>query len=128
MKKKHGQALLLLIILAAMATTITAGGVRGTIINSQTTSKYAIGQEALSVAEAGAENAILKLLRNPSYSGSIIIEIVPVGNESANVEISGSPTVTIVSTGQVGNFIRRIQVTGNYSNNQFTLTSWQQVD
>ena len=123
-----GQALLLLIVFAAMATVITAGAIAVTIINSQTTSKFALGEEALFVAESGAENAILKLLRNPSYSGSIINEIVAVGNGSANVEISGSPTVTVSSTGQVGNFIRKIQVTGNYSNNQFTLTSWQQVD
>jgi len=128
MKKLSGQALLLLIVLGAMATTITAGAVSTTIINSQTTSKYTIGEEALSVAEAGVENAIMRLLRNPKYN-PMTIPTLTVGNGSANVTVSGPiNNINIRSIGTIGNFMRKVEVSGDYSNNEFVISSWIQVD
>ena len=124
-----GQALVLLLVFIAIATTIIGGAVAITIINSQSTSKFALGEEALAVAESGADNAVLKLLRFPTYNGSNFPqEILTVGDGTTTINVSGSPNVTISSSGQVGNIIRKIDVKGTYQNNRLTVTSWKQVN
>lgn len=123
-----GQALVTLLVFAAIATTVTSAVVTVSLINYQSTSKYSIGGETLAVAEAGADNAILKLLRNPSYSGSLPTENLTVGSGTATIDVSGSPTVTITSIGTVGNFTKKIQIIGTLANNQFTITSYGQID
>lgn len=119
-----GQALVALLVFVTMATVITAGAVAVAIINTQGAGKYAIGQEALQVAESGADNAILRLLRNPSYTGETVI----IGDGQAQITVSGTSTKTIVSEGQVGDFRRKIQVIGTYQNNTFAITSWNLID
>ena len=124
-----GQALVLLLVFIAIATTIIGGAVAITIINSQSTSKFALGEEALAVAESGADNAVLKLLRFPTYNGSNFPqEILTVGDGTTTINVSGSPNITISSSGQVSNIIRKIEVVGTYQNNRLTVTSWKQVN
>src|SRR3989338_5488704 len=130
LRSKSGQALVILLVFVATATIITAAAVTVTIINARATGKLAQGQEALAIAETGAENEILKLLRNPTYSGSLISEpAFSVGNDSATVTINGPlPNITITSTGTIGTFVRKIQVQGTFANDKFTLTSWQEIN
>jgi hypothetical protein len=123
-KNQTGQALITLIIFVVVATTVIAGAVTATIINSQTTGKLAQSEEALKIAEGGADLAILKLLRNPSYSG----ETINLGNGTATITVAGTTTKTIVSQGSEGNFIRKIQVIGSFVNNVFTTSSWNEIN
>lgn len=128
-RSRPGQALVVLLVFISIATVIIGGAVALTIINSQSTSKFALGEEALAVAEAGADNAILKLLRFPIYDGSNLPqEILTVGSGTATIDVSGSPTVTISSTGQVGDIVRKIEVVGTYQNNRFAIISFKQVN
>src|SRR3989344_794613 len=81
----------------------------------------------VAVAEAGADNAILRILRDPNstYGG----ETFTIGNGSATISVNYAlPTVTINSIGTVGSFVRNIEVIGNYSNNKFSITSFKEVD
>src|SRR3989338_10015638 len=96
---KVGQALVTLLVFIATATIITAAATTVTLINSQTTGKFAQGESALSIAQTGADNAILRLLRNPSYSG----EVLTVGNGTVTINVSGSSVKTITSEGKYGN-------------------------
>ena len=122
---KPGQALVTLLVFIAVATTITAAATTVTLINSQTTGKFAQGESALVIAQAGADNAILRLLRDPNYSGETDLSI---GSGTATITVSGSSVKTITSEGQDGNFIRKIQVVGTFVNNTFTISSWDLVD
>ena len=121
---KPGQALVTLLVFTAAALTITAGAVIVTILNTQGTTKYELGEEALQIAEAGADNAILRVIREPSYVG----ETVSIGTGTATITISGTSTKTIVSEGTNGDFKRKVQVVGNLTNNAFTQTSWAEID
>jgi hypothetical protein len=123
-KNQKGQALITLIIFIVVATTVIAGAVAATIINSQATGKLAQSEESLKIAEGGAENAVLKLIRNPNYSG----EILSIGNGTATITVTGSGTKTIVSEGTEGNFKRKIQVTGSFVNNVFTISNWASIN
>lgn len=121
---KRGQALVTLLVFMATAITITSGAVIVTIINSQGSSKYELGEEALQIAETGADNAILRVIREPAYSG----ETVSIGAGTATITVSGTSTKTIVSEGSNGGFKRKVQVVGNLTNNAFSLTSWSEID
>ena len=119
-----GQALVVLLVFVAIAVTITVGAVLVTISNSQATSKYALGEEDLLIAQSGVENAILRLLRDPNYAG----ETLNVGFGSATITVTGTTTKTITSASSDSVFKRTIQVIGTFSGNTFTLTSWSEID
>lgn len=124
MKNQKGQALITLLVFVVMATVITAGAVSVSIINTQSTYKFADSQAALKVAETGVENALLKLLRNPDFAG----EILTVGEGTATISISGTTTKNIVSVGVNNNYTRKIQAEASFSNNVLSLTSWSEIE
>ncbi len=94
-----------------------------TITNSQNTTKFQEGMIAFQVAESGAENAVIRLLRDPSYTG----ETLTVGSGTAVITVTGSSTKTILSSGTNGNYLRKLQIVASYVNNILTITSWQEV-
>jgi len=119
---RQGQTLVLLLVFMAMAVTITSAAVVVIIANSKMGSKWEQGEAALVIAESGAENALLRLLRDPTYSG----ETLTVGTGTATIVVTGAnPTVDV--TGTVGNFSRQIQVVGAYSGGILTVSSWREV-
>lgn len=121
-----GQALILLLVFVAIGIITTSAAVALSIINAQATSKFAQGQNALSLAEAGSENAIIRLIRDPGYSGPETLNI-----EGSTVTItvtSAGAAKTILSKSQDGDFKRTIEVAGTLTNNVFSLTSWKEID
>ena len=120
----QGQTLIMLLVFVVILMTVATGAVAVAITNSTGTAMLAQGEEVYHAAEAGADNAILRLLRNPNYSG----EILPVGQGSAIITVSGGATKTITSQGVLGEFRRTIQVIGTYDHNVFSITSWQEID
>lgn len=118
--QQSGQMLVALLSFMAVAITLTTAVTMVTIANSLTTSKYYQGQDALNVAEAGADNALLRLTRDPDYTG----ESLTVGLGTATITVSGTSPKTITSLGQSGNFRRTIVVTATQTNNVLAVTSW----
>ena len=80
-----------------------------TITNSIASSTYALGNQAYSVAESGAENAIIRLLRDKAYVG----ETLAVGDNTATITVSGINPYVIISAGRAGNFVRKVEVSLN---------------
>lgn len=118
-----GQTLITLLFFVIVLITITSVAIIVTLINSISTSTFQQGVDALSIAESGAETAMLKLLRDPNYVG----ENLTVGQGSASVSASGTNPTTIVSQGQIGNFIRKIQVQVSFVNGALTIESWKEI-
>ena len=106
-----------------IAVSVISTAVILLIINSSSTSKTGQGIKAYYVAEAGAENGILRLLRNPNYTG----ETLPVGEGTATITVTGTDPKTIISTGVVGSFTKKIQVVVGYTNNILAVSSWREV-
>lgn len=121
---KSGQALVLLIVVMVVGTVITSAAVIFAIVNLKAASNLQSGEEAYAIAESGAENAILRLVRNPAYSG----ETLTVGSGEAVITVSGSGNLTVVSEGVRGNFRRKVEVTGSYVNNIFTVSAWREIE
>lgn len=118
-----GQALITLLIFVIIALTLTAGAIALTITNSQAASGFDRGNQAYYVAESGAENAVLRLLRDPNYTG----ETLAVGQDNAQISVSGTNPYTIVSTGRSGGFLRKVHVIVNFTNGVLTVTSWKEI-
>lgn len=123
-RKESGQMLVALLAFMAMAITLTTAATAITVVNTQTTSKYSLGQEALSLAEAGVENALIRLERDPNYVGPETLTLL---NGTATINVSGALVKTIVSEGQSGQFKRKIQVTAALANNILIVTSWSEI-
>ncbi len=79
------------------------------------------GTLAYYAAETGAENALLRLLRDPNYTG----ETMTVDQGTVVIDVSSG---VITSTATVGNSIRKIQVQTVYNNNVLTTTSWTEIN
>lgn len=108
-----GQALITLIYISIIGITIAMGATMLVFINSQSGLKYQQGELAYAIAQSGAENAMLRLIRDPSYSGENNISI---GNGTVNITVSNSGNSYIAtSSGMIGNFTRKIQITTHYN-------------
>ena len=119
-KNRNGQALVSLLMFIVVALTVITSTITTVISNTASASIEQQSIDAYYTAESGAENALMRLLRDPTYTG----ETLPVGNNSATVTVSGS---TIVSTGRANNLTRKIQVEVSYTNNQMTVISWKEI-
>lgn len=120
---RSGQTLVTFLVFVAVAMTITAAATVVTLVNSRSATVLQQGTLSYYVAESGIENALLRLLRNPYYSGETLL----VGEGTAEITVAGDSQKTITSKGQLGNFIRTIHVTTEYNNNVLTIVSWQEL-
>ena len=118
-----GQTLVTLLLFMAIAIIVTSAATIVIFTNSLATSKFQDGITTYYIAESGAENAFLRLLRNPNYTG----ETLPVDSGSASIQVTGTGTKIITSIGTMGNFTRTVQIQATYANNILTITSWKEV-
>jgi hypothetical protein len=125
LNSERGQALIILLFFVLVSIMVTSSAVILAFVNSQSAAKVQTGSGALNVAESGAEEAVLRLLRDPINYNS---ETLSVNGGTAQITVStAGSTKTIVSTGTVNNFIRKIQVVADYTNNKLTVTSWKEI-
>lgn len=119
-----GQALVTLLFFVVMGVTITSAAVVIVLANTRIASKVELGSNAYYIAESGAEEGMVQLLRNPFYSGT---ETLSLNGGMATVSATqGSPT-TILSVGQYNNFIRKVQIQTVYNNGTVTIQSWKEI-
>lgn len=124
--KKKGQALVMLLVFMIVAIIVTTASVAILLINSLAAAKLEQGTEVLTVAESGVENALLLILRNPNYTVTGLV--LPVGSGNANVTVTGTSTKTILSIGQEGNFVRKVQAIASFdANHQLRISSWAET-
>ena len=128
-KYKRGDTMITLLVFIVVAVTITTSATMIIVNNSLNASKLEQGEMALHIAESGAENALLRLIRDPSYTGAADTLQFTDGT-ATTVVTSGATTKTVVSTGKVGNFTRKIQVNVGYNNSNGIIAitpPWQEI-
>lgn len=107
--------------MTALAVTIAAIFILAT--NSSSTTDLQNGTDVKEIAESGAENALLKLERDTSYTGETYTE----GNATVTTVVTGS-NIKIATTSAVGNnSTKKVEVTVDYSNNILTVLSWKEI-
>ena len=120
---QSGQTLVVLLFFIMVGITITVAAMIILSANSLAAAKIQQGEIARQEAEAGAENAYVKLLRDPGYTG----ETLQIGEDSVVISVSGSTTKTIDSTATSEGFVRKVEITASYVNNVLTPISWGEV-
>jgi hypothetical protein len=120
---KKGQTLVVLLIFMTVAITITSMAVVLIINNTQASSRLEQGTMAYHIAESGMENALMRLLRNPGYTG----ETLTINSGTATITVSGTSPLTVVAIGQWNNSVRKIQTNVTYTNGFMTVTAWHEV-
>jgi hypothetical protein len=123
MKNQSGQALIVLLFFMIIAITLSTTAIAVVASNSLAVTSMEESTHALEIAEAGAQDGLIRLIRAPNFSG----ETLTVSGGSATVVITGASTKTILSTGVTGTFKRKIQVIVSFTNGIFTVTGWQEV-
>ena len=123
--KQKGQVLVSILII--IAVSVLAGGVAIVASSlSRTTGIITTSDKLLYAAESGADEAIIKLLRDPNYDGETLNI-----NESVvviSVNAGASPDeLVIVSEASENNLIRKVEVSTEFVNNILTVTSWKQI-
>ncbi|MBA3723845.1 MAG: hypothetical protein H0W89_03035 [Candidatus Levybacteria bacterium] len=121
---QKGQALITLLFFMIIGITITSAAVVMILVNSLSGAKLQQGEIAYHIAKSGAENGVLRLLRNPSYTGE---DDLGIGGGLVDITVSGSGPYTITSTGTTGNFTRKVETTVTYVNNLLTVTSQKEI-
>jgi hypothetical protein len=112
MKNERGQAFITLIIIAALGIIIATTAAIIIVINSQSGMELQQGIVAYDIAESGAENALLHLLRNPEYTGEANLAV---GQGTVNISVENvSGIYTITSQGILGNYKRTVQIMAHY--------------
>lgn len=126
MKKNNekGQALITLLFFMIIGGVVTASAVAVVLVNSLAASKLELSDNAYAIAESGAENAIIRLLRDTSYSG----ETLQIGNGNAVVQVASQSgnIYSITSLGSTSGFSRKIKIDLVYTNTM-QITSWKET-
>lgn len=120
---KKGQALTSLVIFTAIATTVMTATVLLSVVNATSASTTELGMQVYGLAESGAENALLRLLRDPNYTG----ETLTIGDGQATMTVTGDNPKTISSVGTLGSFRREIRVVATLTNGILSIQSWREV-
>ncbi len=133
LKPAQGQAALSFVFLVG-SIIILVGVTLGFLASSFISSSFgfAAAQRALFTAQAGANDAYLRLLRNKDLSDTTGYS-VPLGSDSATVTVTqNSPSaglVKVLSTATVSFHTRRVQVVLSVvsSTGAVALVSWQEL-
>lgn len=119
--------LITILIIGALAAAILSSLLLLGISSNQVSLSIQQSEEALALADACAEYALLKLRESPSYAGN---EFVDVGTERCEVlPIGGigNNNRSVCTEGVSGESIRRLEIAVSQILPQTTLYSWQEV-
>lgn len=86
LQRQKGQTLVIMLTYMIIAIVVTTASITLVLNSSSGTDKIYQGANSLDIAESGAETAMIKLLRNPNYTG----ETLTVGGGQAVITITGT--------------------------------------
>jgi len=116
--------MVILLVFMIVAIIMTTMAVALVIINATSASKVEQGDMALKLAESGAENALLRLMRDPSYTGT---ETFTIGTGHVTATATATNPIIIRSQGREGEFVRTTSVSASFINTVLTIHSWKEI-
>ncbi len=121
---QKGQALITLLLFVIISVTITSGAIIVILLNSRNVTQISQAGTCKVIAETGAENALLRILRDPSYTG----EVMSLDGGSTTVQVASSGgTFTITSSATLDSYHSTIQVVANETNDVMSVSSWKEL-
>ena len=117
---QKGQVFVTLLFFIIIGITIIAAETIVLFTNIQSSGTTEQSINAYYIAESGAEEALLRLGRDQSYTG----QTLSIGSGNAVVQVSSG---TITSTGTYGKTKRKIQVTTQTVNGVVKVVTWREI-
>lgn len=118
---QSGQALVTLLFLMVIGITVVSAAAAITFVTATSGSLTEDGTIAYNAAEAGMENAIIRMLRSPTtYTG----ETFNIGGANVVTQVGNGFATTSAS---FNNTIRKIQIQIVYTNNVLSVSSWKEI-
>lgn len=118
---QSGSIMIALLIFIIVGTMITTASVMLMIDNTVISTEQIAASEVHGMAESGVENAILRLLRDPSYTGETLI----VGEGQVVVSVAGSNPIVVTSEATLGSSSRTIVANLERNSGILTIDSWE---
>lgn len=133
MKHDPGQSLLALVIL--IGGIILAAGISLALITASFVDSgygYQASEQAEAVATAGAEDALLQLARNNTFSNTGGYALTLASSTATVTVTQNSPSanyITVLSTATISFHVKKVQIVlwENPATGQTTITSWIEV-
>jgi len=122
---QRGQALITLLFFVIIAMAITGAALVISVTSSTSGINFQQSFLAYEAAKSGGESALLRLLRDPAYTGGDTFT-VGTGTTTIQIALVGSQ-YTILSIGKVGNAIRSVQITATYTNGLLTVIDKKEI-
>lgn len=122
-KNESGMALVTVLIFSVVAIIVITLGIMLMVIQTGSSSKVASSQESMFVAESAMENALIRLLRDPNYTG----ETLTFQNGTATITVEGSTQKTVTVTSNVLSSNRTLRVTLTENEGASAVSSWREV-
>lgn len=124
-ENENGQTLVALLFFVMVGMIVTTAAIMIMSTNSLAAQKLSQGEVARQIAETGAENALLQLLRDKTYAGETLPDIGGVAGDSVEIKVDSTNGI-ITSTARSGNFKREVEVTYTI-NDVLTPLSWKEI-
>jgi hypothetical protein len=120
---QKGYLAVTLLVFVVVSVVIATAAIGMSIANLQAVSAYEQSAEALLVAQSGIENALIRLLRDPSYTG----ETLTVGTGTATITVTGTNPQTVISKGVLGTKQRTLRAIVDRTNGIVSVTSYSET-
>ena len=132
LNNQSGQSLITLLFFMVIGVTVISAAALIVAADMLSVSNSENGLAVYCTAESGAEDALLRLLRNPTLATTTPYAVLS-NDGSASVSIQsaisgGTITDTIISTGTSGTTTRKIQVITTYVDGVLAISSWKEIN
>jgi len=119
----RGYVLVTLLVVMVVAMVISSAGISLIVNNTQNSSRYQQNVTALKITESGMENAVLRILRDPTYIGETLL----LDGNPVMITVVGTGPIQVTAQGQVGQFTKQIDVTMSLEEGIWTVDSWKET-
>lgn len=124
-KLQKGQTLIVLLVFMVVAITITTSSAFIVANNSRAVGTFESGLIVSQAAEAGAEVGLIKLIRNPFYTG----ETLNIDDIDVTVNVVGTDPYIVSSEAIWEGYIKRVEVRAVYSEDGIlSVISWKELN
>jgi hypothetical protein len=120
----RGQALLPVVILMALVVILGTSLFNQSIGGLLVTSYFQEGESTLMATEGAMENGLMRLLRNPAYTG----ESLQIGNISCTINTSGSAPTIVVANCNSGRTIRKLRAEVDFTSGLMEVSNLREIE
>lgn len=121
-----GQALVGTLAIVAIASALVASIVLNSLINAESSLRFRQSNTVLNLAETALQNAIIKLERDPDYTG----ESLTLNDNRVIIEITGSnpKIVSVRSLNSSSEILRKLEAQVSFdSNGAISVNNWREL-